>query len=64
MKWGVLQYSVLLPLYVGQINSRALSDVPFRTTLIAVILNYVGLYCESSWGLGWGHIYVRTSPRH
>lgn len=21
----------------------------------------MGLYCESSWGLGWGHIYVRSS---
>ncbi|KAF8973164.1 organic solute transporter Ostalpha-domain-containing protein [Flammula alnicola] len=24
----------------------------------AVILNYIGLYCESSWALGWGHIYI------
>ena len=23
-----------------------------------MILNYIGLYCDSSWGLGWGHIYV------
>lgn len=29
-----------------------------RTTLAAVILDYAGLYCEDSWGLGWGHIYV------
>lgn len=28
------------------------------TTLAAVILDYMGLYCESSWGLGWGHIWV------
>lgn len=26
--------------------------------MAAVILNYVGLYCEDSWGVGWGHIYV------
>ncbi|KAH9485156.1 Transmembrane protein 184-like protein [Psilocybe cubensis] len=29
-----------------------------RSTLAAVILDYMGLYCESSWGLGWGHIYI------
>ncbi|KAF8653287.1 hypothetical protein AX16_003989 [Volvariella volvacea WC 439] len=42
MKWGVLQYCVLRPL----------------TTLAAVILDYMGLYCEESWGFGWGHVYV------
>ncbi|KAL0065644.1 hypothetical protein AAF712_007285 [Marasmius tenuissimus] len=42
MKWGVLQYCVLRPL----------------TTLCAVILDYIGLYCESSWSPGWGHIYI------
>lgn len=42
MKWGVLQYCVIRP----------------TTTLAAVILDYVGLYCEESWGLGWGHIYI------
>ncbi|PFH53773.1 hypothetical protein AMATHDRAFT_54269 [Amanita thiersii Skay4041] len=42
MKWGILQYCVLRPL----------------TTLVAVILDYAGLYCESSWGLGWGHVYI------
>lgn len=42
MKWGVLQYCVIRP----------------TTTLAAVILNYIGLYCEDSWGLGWGHIYI------
>jgi len=42
MKWGVLQYCVIRPL----------------TTLAAVILDYLGLYCEESWSPGWGHIYV------
>ncbi|KAI0960720.1 hypothetical protein AcV7_000024 [Taiwanofungus camphoratus] len=42
MKWGVLQYCVVRPV----------------TTLAAVILNYVGLYCEDSWGPGWGHLYI------
>ncbi|KZT69698.1 DUF300-domain-containing protein [Daedalea quercina L-15889] len=42
MKWGVLQYCVVRP----------------TTTLAAVILNYVGLYCEDSWGPGWGHVYI------
>ncbi|KAJ3748543.1 organic solute transporter Ostalpha-domain-containing protein [Lentinula detonsa] len=42
MKWGVLQYCVIRPI----------------TTLAAVLLNYVGLYCEDSWGLGWGHTYI------
>ncbi|KAL1707785.1 organic solute transporter Ostalpha-domain-containing protein [Schizophyllum commune] len=42
MKWGVLQYCVIRPL----------------CTLAAVILDYAGLYCEASWGLGWGHIYL------
>ncbi|RDB24739.1 hypothetical protein Hypma_007940 [Hypsizygus marmoreus] len=42
MKWGVLQYCVIRP----------------TTTLAAVILNYMGLYCEESWGLGWGHVYI------
>ncbi|RDX48124.1 DUF300-domain-containing protein [Lentinus brumalis] len=42
MKWGVLQYCVVRP----------------GTTLAAVILDYAGLYCEDSWGLGWGHIYI------
>ncbi|KAI0726023.1 DUF300-domain-containing protein [Fomitopsis betulina] len=42
MKWGVLQYCVIRP----------------TTTLAAVILNWVGLYCEDSWGPGWGHIYI------
>ncbi|OSD05500.1 DUF300-domain-containing protein [Trametes coccinea BRFM310] len=42
MKWGVLQYCVVRP----------------TTTLAAVILDYVGLYCEDSWSPGWGHIYI------
>ncbi|KAI0757410.1 organic solute transporter Ostalpha-domain-containing protein [Daedaleopsis nitida] len=42
MKWGVLQYCIVRP----------------ATTLAAVILDYAGLYCEDSWGLGWGHIYI------
>ncbi|KAK0461043.1 organic solute transporter Ostalpha-domain-containing protein [Desarmillaria tabescens] len=42
MKWGVLQYCVIRPL----------------TTLVAVILDYMGLYCEESYGLGWGHVYI------
>ncbi|EPQ55002.1 DUF300-domain-containing protein [Gloeophyllum trabeum ATCC 11539] len=42
MKWGVLQYCVIRPV----------------TTLIAVTLNYMGLYCEDSYSPGWGHIYI------
>jgi len=29
-----------------------------RTTLAAVILDYMGLYCEASLSPGWGHLYV------
>ncbi|TDL20066.1 DUF300-domain-containing protein [Rickenella mellea] len=42
MKWGVLQYCVVRP----------------TTTLAAVILNHIGLYCELSWSPGWGHVYI------
>ncbi|KAH9940896.1 DUF300-domain-containing protein [Epithele typhae] len=42
MKWGILQYCVIRP----------------GTTLAAVVLDYVGLYCEESWSLGWGHIWI------
>ncbi|THH16253.1 hypothetical protein EW146_g4362 [Bondarzewia mesenterica] len=42
MKWAVLQYCVIRP----------------TTTFAAIILNYVGLYCEQSWSPAWGHIYV------
>lgn len=38
----------------------SITAVACRTTLAAVILDYVGLYCEDSWSPGWGHIYVRT----
>jgi hypothetical protein len=34
----------------------------FRTTLVAVILNHIGLYCEQSWSPAWGHVYVRDGP--
>ncbi|KAF8483336.1 organic solute transporter Ostalpha-domain-containing protein [Russula ochroleuca] len=44
MKWGVLQYCVIRP----------------TTTLAAVILNHIGLYCESSWSPAWGHIYISS----
>ncbi|KIJ51346.1 hypothetical protein M422DRAFT_776620 [Sphaerobolus stellatus SS14] len=42
MKWGVLQYSVIRPL----------------TTLAAVFLDFIGLYCESSWSPKWGYVYI------
>lgn len=42
MKWGVLQYCVLRPV----------------CTLAAVVLNYMGLYCEESWSPGYGHVWV------
>ncbi|KZP19623.1 DUF300-domain-containing protein [Athelia psychrophila] len=42
MKWGVLQYCIVRP----------------TTTLAAVILNYIGWYCESSWSPEWGYVYV------
>ncbi|KAF7982217.1 hypothetical protein HWV62_29410 [Athelia sp. TMB] len=42
MKWGVLQYCVVRP----------------TTTLAAVILNYIGWYCESSWSPVWGYVYI------
>ncbi|KAG2015794.1 DUF300 domain-containing protein [Coprinopsis cinerea AmutBmut pab1-1] len=42
MKWGILQYCVIRPV----------------ATLVAVILDYVGLYCESSWAPGWGHLWI------
>lgn len=45
MKWGVLQYCVVRPL----------------STLAAVILDYMGLYCEESWGFGWGHVWVSVT---
>ncbi|KIM75790.1 hypothetical protein PILCRDRAFT_826947 [Piloderma croceum F 1598] len=42
MKWGVLQYCVIRP----------------TTTLVAVILNYFGLYCNDSFSPRWGHVYI------
>ncbi|KZT33422.1 DUF300-domain-containing protein [Sistotremastrum suecicum HHB10207 ss-3] len=42
MKWGVLQYCLLRPL----------------TTVIAVTLNTMGLYCDDSWSPAWGHLYI------
>ncbi|KAH8087877.1 organic solute transporter Ostalpha-domain-containing protein [Cristinia sonorae] len=42
MKWGVLQYCVIRP----------------TTTLAAVTLDYMGLYCEDSWSPRWGHLYI------
>jgi len=42
MKWGVLQYCVVRPL----------------TTLIAVTLNYMGWYCDSSFSPRWGYLYI------
>ncbi|KAF9652079.1 DUF300-domain-containing protein [Thelephora ganbajun] len=42
MKWAVLQYCVVRP----------------ATTFAAVILNYMGLYCEASLSPRWGHIYI------
>ncbi|KAI0061163.1 DUF300-domain-containing protein [Artomyces pyxidatus] len=44
MKWGVLQYCIVRPV----------------TTLAAVILNYIGWYCEDSWSPAWGHIWVTS----
>ena len=35
--------------------------VESSTTLVAVILNHIGLYCEQSWSPGWGHIWVRDT---
>jgi len=65
MKWGVLQYCVVRPtcvishLYLFAHPIFDTSDI--RTTLAAVILNHIGLYCEQSWSPAWGHIYVRDA---
>ncbi|KAJ7188601.1 organic solute transporter Ostalpha-domain-containing protein [Mycena filopes] len=42
MKWGVLQYCVIRPL----------------TTLAAVVLNYIGWYCDGSFNPRWGYVYI------
>lgn len=47
-----------LPFWIDHISLTCRSR---STTLAAVVLDYMGLYCESSWGLGWGHIWVRSS---
>ncbi|CAE6467275.1 unnamed protein product [Rhizoctonia solani] len=44
MKWGILQYCVVRP----------------GSTLAAVILEQLALYCEPSWSWRWGHVYVVT----
>lgn len=60
MKWGILQYCVVRPLwaFLSRPDFRTCS-LTLRTTLAAVVLDYMGLYCEESWGFGWGHVYVR-----
>ncbi|KAJ6558437.1 organic solute transporter Ostalpha-domain-containing protein [Mycena vulgaris] len=42
MKWGVLQYCVIRPI----------------TTLAAVILNYIGWYCDGSFSPQYGYVYI------
>ncbi|CAE6493155.1 unnamed protein product [Rhizoctonia solani] len=44
MKWGVWQYCIIRP----------------GSTLAAVVLQQLGLYCEPSWSWRWGHVYVVT----
>jgi hypothetical protein len=62
MKWGVLQYCVVRPTCVISFIFHSFTDnFDARTTLAAVILNHVGLYCEQSWSPAWGHIYVRDA---
>jgi hypothetical protein len=34
-----------------------------RTTLAAVALDYLGLYCEASYSPAWGHVYVSLPLR-
>ena len=59
MKWGVLQYCVIRPTCViVQAVFLVVHIHGGRTTLAAVILNHIGLYCEKSWSPAWGHIYV------
>jgi len=64
MKWGVLQYCFFRPTCVISYSCLSFSFIDnfdARTTLAAVILNHVGLYCEQSWSPAWGHIYVRDA---
>ena len=35
------------------------SFILLSTTFFAIVLNYVGLYCEDSWSPVYGHLYVR-----
>ncbi|KAF7362162.1 hypothetical protein MVEN_00562300 [Mycena venus] len=42
MKWGVLQYCVIRP----------------TTTLAAVVLNYIGWYCDGSFNPQFGYVYI------
>jgi len=42
MKWGILQYSFIRP----------------TTSIAAVVLDFMGLYCVDSWNPKWGHIYI------
>lgn len=42
MKWGILQYCIIRP----------------GTTIAAVVLDFIGLYCEDSWSFRWGHVYI------
>ncbi len=58
MKYGILQYAVIRPVYVFQPPLRSVHRPKRRTTLIAIVLNYLGLYCASSWSPRWGYIYA------
>jgi hypothetical protein len=59
MKWAVLQYCVIRPVYVNLSTGHSqVAQVVVRTTLAAVILDYAGLYCEASLSPRWGHLYV------
>ncbi|KAG8773740.1 hypothetical protein FRC12_002340 [Ceratobasidium sp. 428] len=42
MRWGILQYCIVRP----------------GSALAAVILNQFNLYCESSWSVRWGHVWI------
>ncbi|KAG8874754.1 hypothetical protein FRB98_008242 [Tulasnella sp. 332] len=42
MKWGILQYAFLRP----------------ACTIVALVLNVFGLYCEDSWSPAFGQVYI------
>ncbi|QRV97981.1 Organic solute transporter Ostalpha [Ceratobasidium sp. AG-Ba] len=42
MRWGILQYCIVRP----------------GSALAAVILQQFNLYCEASWGIRWGHVWI------